>query len=61
MVIDSMVMFEWPPVGCCGIFRSDRDVGRGVAAVNNRHVRFEDLESEGEDDALLSFSNRHVR
>ncbi|KAH3891881.1 hypothetical protein DPMN_015991 [Dreissena polymorpha] len=55
VVIDAMVMFSWPPVGCCGIFRSDGYRSRGnINAMSKSTVEG----TSGETDALLSFSRR---
>ncbi|XP_052799473.1 G-protein coupled receptor 143-like [Mya arenaria] len=60
-VIDSMVMFGWPPAGCCGIFRSNH-------YGNSHHSNINDLQVSGrseavpdETDPLLSFSHNRQR
>lgn len=57
VLIDSMVMFGWPPSGCCCIvFRSHLHDNSNYANINNLHSRRSRSSQPSESDPLLSFS-----
>lgn len=59
VMIDSMVMFGWPPSGCCGIFRSNLRDNSNYANINNLTRSRRSNTQASEVDPLLSFSQHH--